>query len=141
MNTIRTVVLLTVLTLGLVFIGGMIGGRGGALFALIMAGVMNMGSYWFSDKIVIKMYRGNQVTSGPLFDVVNEICQLNQLPMPKVYSLPQSTPNAFATGRNPENAVVAAGCKPWASAAGWSGRSQRQHRKADRWSPGYLYTS
>ena len=108
MNTIRTVVLLTFLTLGLVFIGGMIGGRGGALFALIMAGVMNMGSYWFSDKIVIKMYKGNQVTSGPLFDVVTEICQTNQLPMPKVYTLPQATPNAFATGRNPEHAVVAA---------------------------------
>jgi heat shock protein HtpX len=108
MNTIRTVVLLTVLTLGLVFIGGMIGGRGGALFALIMAGVINMGSYWFSDKIVIKMYKGNQVASGPLFDVVSEICQTNQLPMPKVYTLPQPTPNAFATGRNPEHAVVAA---------------------------------
>ena len=108
MNTIRTVVLLTVLTLGLVFIGGMIGGRGGALFALILAGVINMGSYWFSDKIVIKMYKGNQVTSGPLFDVVTEICQTNQLPMPKVYTLPQETPNAFATGRNPEHAVVAA---------------------------------
>jgi len=108
MNTIRTVVLLTFLTLGLVFIGGMIGGRGGALFALILAGVINMGSYWFSDKIVIKMYKGNQVTSGPLFDVVTEICQTNQLPMPKVYTLPQETPNAFATGRNPEHAVVAA---------------------------------
>ncbi len=108
MNTIRTVVLLTFLTLGLVFIGGMIGGRGGALFALILAGVINMGSYWFSDKIVIKMYKGNQVTSGPLFDVVTEICQTNQLPMPKVYTLPQETPNAFATGRNPKHAVVAA---------------------------------
>jgi heat shock protein HtpX len=69
---------------------------------------MNLGSYWFSDKIVIKMYRGNQVTSGPLFDVVAELCQANQLPMPKVYTLPQATPNAFATGRNPEHAVVAA---------------------------------
>ncbi len=108
MNTIRSVVLLTVLTLGLVFIGGMIGGQTGALIALILAGVMNMGSYWFSDKIVIKMYKGNQVTSGPLFDVVAEICQTNQLPMPKVYTLPQETPNAFATGRNPEHAVVAA---------------------------------
>jgi heat shock protein HtpX len=108
MNTLRTVVLLTVLTLGLVFIGGIIGGKGGALFALIMAGVINMGSYWFSDKIVIKMYRGTQVTSGPLYDVVAEICQNNHLPMPKVYTLPQNTPNAFATGRNPENAVVAA---------------------------------
>lgn len=108
MNILRTAILLTVLTLGLVFVGGMIGGRGGALFALIMAGVINMGSYWFSDKIVIKMYKGNQVTSGPLFDVVAEICQTNQLPMPKVYTLPQPTPNAFATGRNPEHAVVAA---------------------------------
>ena len=108
MNILRTAILLTVLTLGLVFIGGMIGGRGGALFALIMAGVINMGSYWFSDKIVIKMYKGNQVTSGPLFDIVAEICQTNQLPMPKVYTLPQATPNAFATGRNPEHAVVAA---------------------------------
>jgi heat shock protein HtpX len=108
MNILRTAILLTVLTLGLVFIGGMIGGRGGALFALIMAGVINMGSYWFSDKIVIKMYKGNQVTSGPLFDIVAEICQTNQLPMPKVYTLPQPTPNAFATGRNPEHAVVAA---------------------------------
>ncbi len=108
MNTLRTVVFLTLLTLGLVFIGGLIGGQGGALFALVMAGVINMGSYWFSDKIVIKMYRGNQVTSGPLFDVVTEICQTNQLPMPKVYTLPQPTPNAFATGRNPQHAVVAA---------------------------------
>ena len=108
MNILRTAILLTVLTLGLVFVGGMIGGRGGALFALIMASVINMGSYWFSDKIVIKMYKGNQVTSGPLFDVVTEICQINQLPMPKVYTLPQATPNAFATGRNPEHAVVAA---------------------------------
>lgn len=108
MNTVRTVVLLTVLTLGLVFIGGIIGGKSGALVALILAGIMNMGSYWFSDKIVIKMYRGTEVTSGPLYDVVTEICQHNNLPMPKVYSLPQATPNAFATGRNPEHAVVAA---------------------------------
>ena len=78
-----------------------------AILILILAGVMNMGSYWFSDKIVIKMYRGSEVTSGQLFDVVAEICQTNQLPMPKVYTLPQSTPNAFATGRNPEHAVVA----------------------------------
>jgi len=108
MNTLRTVVLLSVLTLGLVFIGGMIGGQQGALIALILAGVMNMGSYWFSDKIVIKMYRGSEVTNGQLFDVVTEICQTNQLPMPKVYTLPQPTPNAFATGRNPDHAVVAA---------------------------------
>jgi heat shock protein HtpX len=108
MNTLRTFFLLTVLTLGLVAVGGLIGGQGGALIALILAGVMNLGSYWFSDKIVIAMYRGEQVTSGPLFEVVAEICQRNQLPMPRVYMLPQPTPNAFATGRNPQHAVVAA---------------------------------
>lgn len=108
MNTLRTVILLTVLTLGLVFVGGLIGGQTGALIALVLAGVMNLGSYWFSDKIVIKMYRGQQVESGPLYEVVREICQTNQLPMPRVYLLPQPTPNAFATGRNPEHAVVAA---------------------------------
>jgi len=108
MNTLRTAALLTILTLGLVFIGGLIGGKGGALIALILAGVMNLGSYWFSDRIVIKMYKGQQVSSGPLYDVVEEICQRNQLTMPRVYILPQPTPNAFATGRNPEHAVVAA---------------------------------
>ena len=108
MNTFRTFLLLTVLTLMLVAIGGMIGGQGGALIALILAGVMNLGSYWFSDKIVIAMYRGEQVTSGPLYEVVAELCERNQLPMPRVYMLPQDTPNAFATGRNPQHAVVAA---------------------------------
>ncbi len=108
MNTLRTVALLTMLTLGLVFIGGLIGGKGGALIALLLAGVMNLGSYWFSDRIVIAMYKGQQVSSGPLYDVVEELCQRNQLTMPRVYTLPQATPNAFATGRNPEHAVVAA---------------------------------
>ncbi len=108
MNTLRTVFLMTLLTLVLVGAGGALGGQGGALFALIMAGVMNMGSYWFSDKIVLKMYRGTEVTSGMLFEVVQEICRNNNLPMPKVYTLPQTTPNAFATGRNPQHAVVAA---------------------------------
>lgn len=108
MNTVRTVMLMTLLTLVLVGAGGAIGGQGGALFALIMAGVMNLGSYWFSDKIVVKMYKGKQVENGPLFEVVAELCQRNNLPLPKVYILPQPTPNAFATGRNPEHAVVAA---------------------------------
>ena len=108
MNTLRTVMLMTLLTLVLVGAGGAIGGQGGALFALILAGVMNLGSYWFSDKIVVKMYRGQQVESGPLYEVVAELCQRNSLPMPGVYILPQPTPNAFATGRNPEHAVVAA---------------------------------
>ncbi len=108
MNTMRTVLLMTLLTLVLVGAGGTLGGQGGALFALIMAGVMNLGSYWFSDKIVIKMYRGREVQSGTLYEVVAELSQQNGLVMPKVYILPQSTPNAFATGRDPQHAVVAA---------------------------------
>lgn len=108
MNIFRTAMLMTFLTLVLVWAGGALGGRGGALFALIMAGVMNLGSYWFSDKIVIRMYRGREVTSGTLYGVVQELCQRGGLPMPKVYILPQPTPNAFATGRNPRHAAVAA---------------------------------
>lgn len=108
MNTLRTVLLMTVLTLLLVFAGGLVGGQNGALMALTLAGVMNLGSYWFSDKIVIAMYRGQQVESGPLYDVVAELCHRNNLPMPRVYILPQNTPNAFATGRNPRHAAVAA---------------------------------
>jgi heat shock protein HtpX len=108
MNILRTFILMTLLTLVLVWAGAALGGQSGALFALIMAGVMNLGSYWFSDKIVIKMYRGQEVTSGTLYEVVQELCQRNNLPMPKVYILPQPTPNAFATGRNPQHAAVAA---------------------------------
>ena len=108
MNIMRTVMLMTLMTLLLVGAGGAIGGQNGALLALVMAGVMNFGSYWFSDKVVIKMYKGEEATSGPLYDVVAEICQQNSLIMPKVFVLPQSTPNAFATGRNPQHAVVAA---------------------------------
>ena len=108
MNTMRTAMLMTLLTLVLVGAGGAVGGQGGALFALIMAAVMNLGSYWFSDKIVVKMYKGEAVQSGTLYEVVAELCQRNSLPMPKVYMLPQPTPNAFATGRNPQHAVVAA---------------------------------
>ena len=108
MNIMRTVMLMTLMTLLLVGAGGALGGQNGALLALVMAGVMNFGSYWFSDKVVIKMYKGEESTSGPLYDVVAEICQQNNLIMPKVFVLPQSTPNAFATGRNPQHAVVAA---------------------------------
>jgi len=108
LNNVKTVGLLTLLTLLLVFIGGIIGGQGGALIALILAAVMNLGSYWFSDKIVLRMYKGQEVTSGKLYDVVKEIVERNNLIMPRVYMLPQSAPNAFATGRNPKHAVVAA---------------------------------
>jgi heat shock protein HtpX len=108
MNLFKTIALLTTLTLILVAAGGILGGTGGALVALLIAGVMNFGSYWYSDRIVLAMYRGQQIESGTLHEVVSEICQRNDLPMPKVYILPQTTPNAFATGRNPQHAVVAA---------------------------------
>jgi heat shock protein HtpX len=108
LNNLKTVGLMALLTIILMVIGGAIGGRGGAIVALVLAGVMNIGSYWFSDKIVIRMYKGQEVTSGMLYDVVRELCERNNLIMPRVYMIPQDTPNAFATGRNPQHAVVAA---------------------------------
>ena len=90
MNILRTVVLMTALTLLLVWAGGMLGGQSGALFALIIAGVMNLGSYWFSDKIVIRMYRGREVQSGPLYEVVAELCQRRPTP-----SLPVAIPSTL----------------------------------------------
>src|SRR5439155_24658620 len=110
MNTFRTMILLAVLTALLVWAGDLIGGRQGAMIAFILAGVMNFFSYWFSDKIVISMYRGQEI--GPnddpeLYGLVQDITQRANLPMPRVYIIPQETPNAFATGRNPEHAAVA----------------------------------
>jgi heat shock protein HtpX len=110
MNTLRTTILLAVLTALLVWIGDMFGGRQGAIMALVLAGGMNFFSYWFSDKIVIKMYGGQEVTAQDdpeLYGVVQDLTQRAGLPMPRVYVLPQDTPNAFATGRNAEHAAVA----------------------------------
>jgi len=110
MNTLRTTILLAVLTALLIWIGDMLGGRQGAIIALLLAGGMNFFSYWFSDKIVIKMYGGQEVSpqdDPELYGMVQELAQRGGLPMPKVYLLPQDTPNAFATGRNPEHAAVA----------------------------------
>jgi heat shock protein HtpX len=110
MNTLRTTILLAVLTALLVWIGDMFGGRQGAIMALILAGGMNFFSYWFSDKIVIKMYGGQEVTAQDdpeLYGLVQDLTQRAGLPMPRVYVLPQDTPNAFATGRNAQHAAVA----------------------------------
>jgi heat shock protein HtpX len=110
MNTLRTTILLAVLTALLIWIGDMLGGRQGAIIALLLAGGMNFFSYWFSDKIVIKMYGGQEVSAHDdpeLYGLVQDLAQRAGLPMPKVYVLPQDTPNAFATGRNPEHAAVA----------------------------------
>jgi heat shock protein HtpX len=110
MNTFRTTILLAALTALLIWIGDMLGGRQGAIMALVIAGAMNFISYWFSDKIVIKMYGGQEVTAQDdpeLYGIVQDLAQRAGLPMPKVYVLPQDTPNAFATGRNPQHAAVA----------------------------------
>jgi heat shock protein HtpX len=93
-----------------VWIGQMFGGANGAVMALIFAGVMNFFSYWFSDKIVLRMYRAQEISQNDdpeLFDIVRELTVKDGLPMPRVYIIPEETPNAFATGRNPEHAAVA----------------------------------
>ncbi len=110
MNMLRTTILLALLTALLVWLGDMLGGRQGAVIALIFAGAMNFFSYWFSDKIVISMYRGREVNAQndpELYGMVADLAQRGGLPMPKVYVLPQDAPNAFATGRNPHHAAVA----------------------------------
>ena len=110
-NMLKTVVLMTVLTVGLVLVGGAFGGRGGALTALVIAAAMNFGSYFFSDKLVLRMYRAREVTRAEapgLYDVVETLSRRAGLPMPRVAIIPGEQPNAFATGRNPKHAVVAA---------------------------------
>jgi len=110
MNTLKTVVLLTFLTVLLVFVGGAIGGRSGMIIAFGMALVMNFVSYWFSDKIVLSMYHAQPVTEAQAPDLYGSVRKLSQkagLPMPKVYIIPEQALNAFATGRNPEHGVVA----------------------------------
>jgi heat shock protein HtpX len=110
MNRLRTTMLLAVLTALVVWIGQMFGGPNGAVMALIFAGVMNFFSYWFSDKIVLRMYRAQEISQNDdpeLFDIVRELTVKDGLPMPRVYIIPEETPNAFATGRNPEHAAVA----------------------------------
>ena len=106
--TLRLIVLMTAMTLLLMLCGNLIGGQQGMLVALIFSAITNLISYWFSDKMVLKMYRAQEVESGELYDVVSELARDNNLPMPKVYMIPQSVPNAFATGRDPQHAAVAA---------------------------------
>lgn len=111
MNTLKTTFLMAMLTMLLVLAGGAIGGRGGMTFALIMAGVMNFVSYWFSDKIVLAMYGAKEVTESEqpeFYGLVRQLATQAAIPMPRVYIIPSETPNAFATGRNPEHAAVAA---------------------------------
>jgi len=110
MNQMKTFILMALLAILLVWIGSLVGGRNGAIFALIFAGVMNFGVYWFSDRIVLKMYRAQAVTEAEepkLHRIVRELALRSSIPMPKVYIIPQDAPNAFATGRNPQHAAVA----------------------------------
>ena len=109
-NWFKTTLLLGVMTALIVFIGGLFGGQQGMILAFVLAIGMNFFSYWFSDKIVLKMYRATEVGPGEhpeLYRMVSELADRAQLPMPKVYVIPKDSPNAFATGRNPEHAVVA----------------------------------
>lgn len=109
-NWFKTTLLLGIMTALVVWIGHLLGGRQGMVFAFILALGMNFFSYWYSDKIVLRMYRAREVTpqeSPELFGIVQEIAGRAGLPMPRVYVIPEESPNAFATGRNPEHAVVA----------------------------------
>jgi len=110
MNTMKTFLLMAVLTVMLVFIGRLLGGEGGMIMAFVLAAVMNFGSYWFSDKLVLRMYKAQPVTQADapeLYGIVQELSGRANLPMPKVYVIPSDQPNAFATGRNPQHAAVA----------------------------------
>jgi heat shock protein HtpX len=109
-NMFKTALLLAALTAMLVLIGGAIGGQQGMLVAFVLALVMNFASYWFSDKIVLAMYRAQPIEESQapaLHAMVRRLATRARIPMPRVYMIPTETPNAFATGRNPEHAVVA----------------------------------
>ncbi len=111
MNSVKTTLLLGLLTGLLVTFGYMAGRNNGALIALLVAGVMNFVSYWFSDKIVLRMYRAQEATAANapvLFRVVRRLADRANMPMPKVYIIPSEAANAFATGRSPAHASVAA---------------------------------
>jgi len=108
-NVLKTTFLLGALSGLFLVLGELIGGGQGMLFGLFLAAAMNFGSYWFSDKIVLSMYRAQEVGPGHrLYEMVQRLAQRAGLPMPRVYIIPDASPNAFATGRNPQHAAVAA---------------------------------
>ena len=108
-NSVKTVALLGLLSGLLLVIGDLLGGQAGLMFAFVIAVAMNFGSYWFSDRIVLRMYRAEQVGPGhPLHEMTAHLASRAGLPTPKVYVIPDDSPNAFATGRNPRHAAVAA---------------------------------
>ena len=108
-NTVKTTLLLGLLSALLLVIGELLGGSSGLLLAFVLAVVMNFGSYWFSDKVVLKMYRARPVgPEHPLYQTTERLARQASLPTPRVYVIPDDSPNAFATGRNPQHAAVAA---------------------------------
>jgi len=109
MNYFKTFLLMLVLTGLLIVAGGAIGGEQGMIIALILAAIMNLGTYWFSDKVVLSMYHATPVTEAEypeLYSIVRNLAVRGNIPMPKVYIVDEDTPNAFATGRNPQHAAV-----------------------------------
>ena len=109
-NQLKTGLFLGLLTAVLLILGQALGGRGGLMIALAFAVVMNVGSYWFSDKIVLSMYKARELSEEDapgLFDLVRQLAKNAGLPMPRLYLVPQEQPNAFATGRNPAHAAIA----------------------------------
>jgi len=107
----RTLFMMAILMVLFVWVGGALGGKQGAIFAFVVAGLMNFGGYWFSDKLVLKRYRAQEIGSEDstgIYRIVSELAQNAQLPMPKVFVIPEQSPNAFATGRNPQHAALAA---------------------------------
>jgi heat shock protein HtpX len=108
-NTIKTAMLLGLMSALLMGIGQMLGGGQGLIFGFFFAVAMNFGSYWFSDKVVLRMYNAQEVGPGHrLYATVDRLAKRAGLPMPRCYVIPEASPNAFATGRNPEHAAVAA---------------------------------
>ncbi len=110
MNRFKTFLLMLVLTVLFVLVGSAIGGKSGAIYAFVFAALMNFVTYWFSDKIVLRMYAAKEVSQGEapeLYQIVAELTSKASMPMPKVYIMENDAPNAFATGRNPEHAAVA----------------------------------
>ena len=109
-NTLKTTLLLGLLTGLIMVIGQFFGGSQGMMIAFLFAGVMNFAAYWFSDKMVLRMYSAQPVDEAQapeLYRIVRNLVERNQIPMPKIYIIPTDAPNAFATGRNPEHAAVA----------------------------------
>ena len=110
MNTFKSTLLLVVLTLFLIFVGDWVGGRNGMVLAFVISVVFNFGTYFFSDKLALKMYNAQPVSRDELpraYAAVERLTAKQGLPMPKIYVLPTDSPNAFATGRNPQHASVA----------------------------------